>query len=389
MKLKTANIALWVVAFLVLLISCQDPYNPNYKVEHSQPVLIVEGFINTAGNSAFKISKSVLLETETTVNAVSNAKLVIEGENGASYSVISSVNDGEYTFNHAALDTKIRYRLNLTIGPERYISDYATAYLSPPIQKIDTATVQDGVEFYVSTTNEEGQPSYYRWEFDETWKFSAKYHSAFIIDGNEVRYRTSEELINVCYKDGKSSKIVIGNSTGLNKNAISRLPVNLVPNFSEKFEFRYSILLKQYNISKESYTYWSIMKKNSESVGDIFGSMPSEIRGNIKNVNNSDEVVIGWIDAGEPSLKRIYVDASGFSPRRKVINTFYNFCSSPDTIAAYDVIKISQYLPRQLIYEGVYRNPDSAEPTHYVYGRAICADCSERGSLTKPAFWED
>lgn len=388
MKLKFLNIFFLVGTFGAILGGCQEPYTPSYKVEHVQPALIIQGFINTEGNSSFKISKSVLLEAEKTINGVPGAKLIIEAENGVTYSKVFYNNEGEYQFEHPPLDNKVRYRLSITLGSENYHSDFVDAFVSPPIERIDTSTVKDGVELYLSTNNTESNPKYYRWEYEETWKFSPRLLSYYLIEKNELKLRNAEEMINICFKGENSTQILIGNSDGLNENVVSRLPITLVPIYSEKFQHRYSILVKQYNISKDSYTYWSIMKKNSESVGDIFGSMPSEIRGNIRNVNNPNETIIGWIDAGTCSTKRIYVDKSDL-PQWIVANPFYFDCTVRDTLLAHEVVEVVSSQPNMLVLHGIYGNPNSPDPTHYVYGSRRCSDCTLRGTLEKPPFWED
>ncbi|MDT4846164.1 hypothetical protein FQZ97_801790 [compost metagenome] len=152
--------------------------------------------------------------------------------------------------------------------------------------------------------------------------------------------------------------------------------------------YRYSILVKQFSISKEAYVFWSIMKKNSESVGDIFGSMPSELKGNVTNTADPREPVIAMIEASLPTQKRIYYNAYELSEPWAVFIPFYYGCESFEVLvgeAAALFRNTAAYIPTNELY----MNPASPAPTHYSYTTRRCTDCSMIGSLNVPDFWTD
>ena len=43
-------------------------------------------------------------------------------------------------------------------------------------------------------------------------------------------------------------------------------------------------------------------------MGSLFDSQPSQLKGNIFNVTNPDEMVIGFVSAGTITEKRIYIN---------------------------------------------------------------------------------
>ena len=53
-----------------------------------------------------------------------------------------------------------------------------------------------------------------------------------------------------------------------------------------------------------------LMKGNTEDVGSIFGSQPNQNHGNIHNVADSSEMVIGYIGAGSIQQQRIFIKNS-------------------------------------------------------------------------------
>jgi hypothetical protein len=71
--------------------------------------------------------------------------------------------------------------------------------------------------------------------------------------------------------------------------------------------FNYSLLVKQYSLTEAAYTYWNNLRKNNSEVTDIFGKQPAIVNGNIYNVNDSLELVLGYFGVSAVTIKRILV----------------------------------------------------------------------------------
>jgi len=371
-----------------LLFSCEEPYTPDYVPEDSTPLLIIEGYIDMSGNSRFKLSHTVPLNSEESTTPVSTAALTIESEDKQVYSHSGTSASGEYTVPHGALNMNTRYRLRVQVQGKMYLSEWVTPYATSEISGIDNQRGETGMDIYVSTVNRNDNSRYYRWEFEETWKFTARFVSVLIFDGSQVRFRNQpEENISVCFKQEKSSDILIGTTDNLSDNILSRQKIQFIPNLSDKLMIRYSILVKQFSISKEAYLFWSILKKNSESVGDIFGSMPSELKGNVSNTTNPNEPVIAMIEASLPTQKRIYLNSYDLPSPWAVSIPFYNGCEYMEIPVgeAAALFKNPAYIPTN----EVYNIEGSPGPSHYSYATSRCTECSLRGSLNVPDFWTD
>ncbi len=388
--MKPANKIYQLITGALLFFSCEEPYTPVYETEDMAPILIIEGYIDMSGNSRFKLTQTVPLDAEENSVPVKNASLTIESENNQVHSFTGSSASGEYTIPHPALSMGSRYRLKVVVFGKTYESDWVKPYATSEISGIEYSRTDTGLEILVSTVNQDENSRYYRWEFEETWKFSARYMSFFIFEDGRVRLRRQpEENISMCFDQEKSSDILIGTSENLSDNTISRQKIRFIPNLSDKLMYRYSILVKQFNISKEAYLFWSILKKNSESVGDIFGSMPSELKGNVRNVLDPDEPVIAMIEASLPAQKRIYYNAPDFTPPWPVFIPFYTGCELQE-VPVEDAGKLFQLNPGFIPTNEVFKNPASPEPTHYSYTIHRCTDCSFiGGALNAPDFWTD
>jgi len=376
----------------ILLFSCQDPYTPTYKQEDANPILIIEGYIDMSGNSRFKLSQTVPLNAEESIMPVENASFAVESEAGQTYSSFTSAGAGEYTLAHPALPMSTRYRLRIKTRENEYLSDWLTPYATSEISGIDHQRTDTGMNILVSTVNGNDNSRYYRWEFEETWKFSARYYSALIFEGGWARFRRmpQENISTECFQQEKSSDILIGTTDNLQDNIVSRQRIQFIPNLSDKLMVRYSILVKQFSISKEAWLFWSILKKNSESVGDIFGSMPSELKGNVHNTAHPNEPVIAMIEASLPAQKRIYINSYDLPERWPVSNPYYAHCEYMEvSLEDSSVVRTLFSNPSNIPTNEVYKNGDSPIPSHYSYATRGCTDCSLIGSRKVPDFWTD
>jgi Domain of unknown function (DUF4249) len=62
-----------------------------------------------------------------------------------------------------------------------------------------------------------------------------------------------------------------------------------------------------YSISKEAHQYWKSVKTQINNIGGIFDNPPTTIQGNIKNVANTEEQVLGFFGVSATVDKQIYV----------------------------------------------------------------------------------
>ncbi len=377
-----------VLIFTIFIFGCTESYKPEIKPIDGDSVLVIEGYINAEGDSDYKLSLTNQLYSNDTTNvAVHNASLFIEEENGSIIGKSIYKGDGKYQIPHSSLKYNSRYRLGISSSGKQYLSDFVKVLVSPEITDLKWKNTADG-GVDITLSSEEGASSYFRWELEETWKFRSKNASFLIMDNNTLRSRRSNELKNVCFKSEKPSDILIYSTASLNKNAVSGHAINFIPKFSEKLGIRYSLSVKQYAISKEAFTYWDIVKNNSENIGDIFGTMPTELKGNIVCVSNPNEKVFGFVEAGKMTQRRTYINYEDFEKGWDVVNNYYRGCST-EMVEVADALRFFSdnrlFIP---LYE-VYMNGSSPAPTHYQYSTLRCTDCTLRGTLEKPDFWID
>jgi hypothetical protein len=154
---------------------------------------------------------------------------------------------------------------------------------------------------------------YYRWDYVETYII----HSYFDTDlklqtvpFDTVVIITPPAQIFVCWPSDTSSTVLLGSTAKLRQDVISQSTIASIPLNSDKFAFRYSILVKQYALTADAYNYWRILKTNTEQLGTIFDAQPSGPPGNIHCITTPSEPVIGYLSVGAVSQVRIYINNS-------------------------------------------------------------------------------
>lgn len=379
---------------LLLTDACRKPFDMQYEAGDNAPLLVVDGFID-AGNteSTYRLSYARPVAGDTQAGEPSGlspiltaASVIIESESGTRYPSTRSP-DGQHVISHPVLDVDQRYRLLIQVGDAAYESDFVPVKVSPEISAIDWDENELGIGIYVSTEDPSGQTGYYRWEYEETYRYHAPFLSEEIFENGRLRERTHDELVYVCYTSERSNHILIAHSQDLSRDAIHGFQVAQIPTYSAKMTRRYSILVRQIPMTAEAYAYWEQLRESSEGLGDIFGPMPSEIRGNIHSVTHPERKVIGLVEAATVTERRMYIDSYQTQEYWPVQDPYYSSCLFLVEPLG-DVLMVLRNDPGYLPI-GDFPG-DEVTPAGYAYADQRCVDCRVRGgSLTPPAFWTD
>jgi len=385
-----------LAAFFIL--SCTKPYNPKV-ITSANNYLVVEGTINTGGDSTMiKLSRTVNINAGTTTNTVTDATVAIQDDQNQSYS-LQSLNNGYYTSPVLNLASTHKYRLSITTSDGKiYLSDYVTPISSPPIDSVGFEVVNNkqegaGLQIYLNTHDPNNNTHYYHWDYVETWQFHAKYYSQYVSNGTEIVLRTPDQQIYACYGNSISNNILLGSSAKLSQDVISQAPITFIASTSEKIETRYSINIKQSALSADAYNYFQLLKQNTEELGSIFDAQPAQLTGNIHCTTDATLPVIGYISAGTIQQKRIYINESQLPvwiptyPYDCEVDS--NYFATPTTPPVNQVQNNLIPLPTSNIPLSQFFLPNGMFPAGYLATDIDCADCTIRGTITKPSFWQN
>jgi hypothetical protein len=372
---------LYLISFSTIIAAgCKKPYAPNIADSNSN-YLVVEGLIDIGPDSTFvKLSRTVNVSAKISHKPELYALLEIEGDDNTNYPLQEKGN-GVYVCAPLNSGGSHKYRLSIkTIDNKTYLSDYVEAKIAPEIDSLGYVIKSNGVQIYANTHDNSNKTRYYRWDFNETWRFRTTYDSYYTLVNAKPVFRPPDQHVYECWGNDTSTSVNVRSTANLSKDVLAQQPIVFLQSIEEKLTIRYSILLKQYALTQAGYAYYVNLKKNTEQLGDIFDAQPSSVKGNITCTTNPSEPVLGFISAGTVTTKRIFIDNHDLPEWRAI--TYYDLKD-----CAGDTIKLADESLKARFYAGPPYSylptvsPDLAAPIE-------CVDCTLRGTTKKPDFWK-
>lgn len=384
-------IYLYIIILLTIAVaSCKKPYNPNVATVKTN-YLVVEGVINSGQDSTIiRLSRTVPLKDLVQAVPESGAQVTVESDQNTSY-LLYDFGNGKYVSPNLNLNISGKYRLHIrTQSGKEYVSDFEAAKTTPPIDSIGFIPQSNGLQLYVNTHDPNNNTRYYRWDYTETWNFHAKYQSGFISDGTEMVNRPQAQQVYTCFASEVSSDIVLGSSAKLANDVIYQTMLTQIPSTSEKLETRYSVLVRQYALTREEYDFWQNLKKNTEQLGSIFDAQPSSAPGNIHCLSDPSEHVLGYVGVTNAQQKRIFI---GREQLPQTWREVYPYTCSLDSLFLHSFTGQNQVAEFLIpLGSGNYAIEPFADKRGtllgYTASDAQCADCTIRGTTAMPAFWK-
>ena len=371
-----------ILYLLLILFGCKDPYVSPYKAPPTG-YLVVEGYISGNSVTRFTLTRTIPLPGDTTLPTIDGASVQVEGSDNSTYP-LTDVGGGVYSsVDTLNLNPQLQYRLRIRTTSDQYLSDLVPFKITPPIDSVNW--VQDGtgqVTIYVNTHNAADTAGYYRWDFTQIYEHDAGEDGLLYYDMDTVPKmvlaRSPAMLTYRCWTTGNSTSILVANSTKLAADVIYEQPVKQIPPDDIQLSVLYTILVRQYSITADAYSFLSLMQQNTESLGSIFDAQPSQITGNIHSLTNTAERVIGYVSAGTVQQQRIWIS------RYQVIDAYSDPCPIKDSLIGNDSATLWNdfYLgPYAPLSAGSCRNC-------WLMNYKDCQDCrSQGGVLDKPAIW--
>ncbi len=381
---------LWFFVIASLCYSCIERYYPENYITNENKIVVDALISDMNENQKIKLSRSNLPNLEEFL-PLSNCQVSVLDENGKEFifkenlefpGTYEGIIEKEY-FNEG---TKLKL-LFMTDNGKKYTSDFEELNPCPPVDSIyhkleyqpteDPSVTNAGYQFYIDFKAPSNYGRYYRLQVDETWE----YHSTWPIkdylneNGAYIRNPTLDYSLFICYRTASIDKIFILNTSELEENQYTKYSLHFVSDNSQRLLYKYSLLVKLYSLSESAYKFWESLEKNNQESGGVFDSQPIKPKGNIKNINNSNEEVLGYFGLSSMQTKRIIVsDVKDLS-----------FNNVPYCVAT----KIDGRLPgeRPLYFVKAY-DPVTGT-TVDGYAGADCFDCTLKGGTTeKPDYWD-
>jgi hypothetical protein len=308
------------IFFLVGLTACVDPFSVD--IEDSQQLLSVDGFITTEpGVHTFRLTRSDKYGSvfDGLVVPILRANVSIRDNNGETVFLTETTRGVYITPNDYAAEIGKSYsiQIELTSG-ERYTSIPEAVYEVP---KLDSITYKEivrptanpdlnvvGIELSASLADPAGQSNFYYWR-NRSATYVLFTNPELVVD--EDRNPTPKDCCSRCYFTEQPGRKSISVASDRNFNGLSTsIPVTFLADNGSRFRDFYRLDMQQLSISPKAYDFLRLLKQQIEISGSVFDPPPANLRSNIINIDNPNEVVLGYFFAADQSTKRIYIDGT-------------------------------------------------------------------------------
>lgn len=396
----------YITIFILALAaySCVEPFEP--EVGNYESSLVVDGlFTNGMDTSSVILSRSYPYN-QREGQPVSGATVIIEDDQGQMMTLQEN-RPGVYQNDPAVFRGEVgrSYRLLLTDPDgQQFESSWELLKPAPPVGKLYFEYKErlqnevgkppiPGLQIYLDSEDPERATRYYRWEFEETYEFHLAHNPIIeVIWGSNPGFGEDRVEYVVpgpnsgfrCWRQEPSTRIMIASSENLTEDAVVAFPLNYVDGTSSKLYRKYSLLVKQYAISKAYYEHLRKVLEVNETTGSLFDPIPNETLGNIQSTSGENIPVLGYFSAAGVDTTRYFIEYADLP--NQINPSFGPFCM-PDTIE----LNFRELYGRTQTAGHVmfdYSYNIMGEPNGFQLTLPPCARCSASGGTDiEPSFW--
>ncbi len=376
--------------YLILIVAlpgCIDPFFP--EIDEEQILLVVDGMLtDQEGYHKVRISRSTSYSEPAYTPEQGCQVDIRDGEGNTVVLMESEPGLYEQFVEQSFLRTNTAYQLHIrTTDGKEYLSEADSLLLCPPVNKLyyeqevretyDPDFPHYGIQFYTDLHIPDKYASNYRWELEETWEYHAPYTIRFYYVGRIMDLGFDSDSLMYCWKTEKVNAIHTISAGHIEGNDVNKIPLAYVSNQSNRLKVKYSLLVKQYALSNRAYQYWNLLEEQNQESGGLYETQPARIQGNIHNITNPGERVLGFFNVSSVTQQRIFTEESFQFPIHdfecKLIPIGAN-----NPLGFYTVHEYPVYLVSESGTGWPFANADD-----------VCFDCREGGgSLEPPDFWE-
>lgn len=322
--------------FLIgLSTQCITEFDPELTEVNSK--VVVDGLItDQPGPYQVRLTYSASYNnTEAFAGSPAQAKVYIKSDGGEE-ELLTYTSNGFFTTQATGIQGTVGRQYWLTIilpDGKTYESTPELLQEAPAIDSVYTEYQELNVGFlrgkfkvFLDTSDPGDSPNYYRWSWTHyitelICGFTYEFQSPFTV-------RVPWGCCEPCWTKFKCVGCInIGSDKFLNGRKMARQYIADVPYNSLE---PYFLLVEQQSLSKGAYEYWQQIRNQVSNTGGAFDTPPIAIKGNLKNINEPDEQVLGYFGASSIQFKPHYIDRRSIGKvpfgQPKAVQTPQRFC---------------------------------------------------------------
>lgn len=367
-----------LLLLIVITTNCITKFVP--ETNEDSNLVVVDGLVTDRHEVyTIKLSKSMALGSSAKVRPLSDCMVTVTDDIGNTYQFTESSTSGSYISDSSSFQGVVGRKYTLHVYTNN-ATENRYSYESMPVEMVPVPVIdslyyekvtivpatlysgpKEGCQIYLNTSDQNGKCKYYRWDFTETWEFRLPYY----VPNSD------------CWITNNSKSIYIKNTSVLSADRIERYPINFISNGTDRLSVKYSILVNQFSLNEDEYTYWEKTKNITDNVGGLYDVIPSSVTGNMFCVEDPAEQVLGYFSVSAKQSKRIFIK-SGF---RGLVN-LYSQCATDTIYSNEDIPGLG--VTAWIIDEENFAMP----PFRIITDKHYCADCTVTGTNVKPDFWD-
>jgi hypothetical protein len=296
--------------FIILCVSCLEPFT--FRADSTPGLVVISGQVSNL------VDRNII-QIGTTTNTLqvpipySGAFVQAIDEQGNAITYSEQTKKGVY-FGNVAGEPGRTYYLRVQLGDKVYESATEKMPLSAGTidasyefsthQVVDgegTARIVANIEIYGdSELPPDDEANYFRWNTEEVYVIIPT-------DFPDVFGTVPPN----CYvtKPVDAQRVTLYNGDEVSGKSIERQFLLTRP-IDQSFHARHAFTVFQSAITRETHEYWRKVNILANQVGSIFDSPPAKLSGNIRNVSDDNENVLGYFQATNQTFSRVFLFAS-------------------------------------------------------------------------------
>jgi len=335
------SVRLLVMSLALITVSCINPIETAIDTEAN--ILIVEGAI-TSGRGPHKIRLSQSARygnnvLEGSVLPVTNASVIIRDSDGNNFWLTEEEfrfvafrppawpnADGQETYltgvyattNDFSAVAGKTYTLLITTRegieyislPEKVIPATDILGLSAEFSKVPIGSneYKTGVDVYATFQDPLEEQNFYMWKNSGTYKITAfpALHVIIPLEGPAIP--DPKDCCRNCWVNESSAarSLLILSDNNINGNKTTIFAA-FIQDDSVRFTDKYLVRIELHTLNREAFQYFSLLKNQLSINGDIFDPPPATLRGNMINMTNPDENVLGYFRVSAVSIDSMFL----------------------------------------------------------------------------------
>jgi hypothetical protein len=304
--------------FLLLLLSCVQEFE--YENQANERHLVIDGGITQKpGNQEIFLHYSTDYGRRI-IAPVDGAEVTLFDDQGNSEDYFPAEN-GKYILSGHSIEIKPGRAYFIEIrrqGGRIYRSDpqVMPALTSPDsihYEVVKSSVLNENgvvvdtyyLDVFLDTPfNQGGEINYFIWRSEHVYSLTeVKWHP--LVDPKTCYFPASTNPEQAYIFSGENI-----NEDYLNDRKVARVLIFPFWQFFEKHFYN----IAQHCITAEAYDYWETVNKIAYPTGSIFDTPPAPVRGNVHNVNDPDDIVLGFFEVSSVDTIRTWSNREKLKP---------------------------------------------------------------------------